>query len=111
MGVNEEGKNQSLRVASTASPVKSPPPESSESIRLRTLVISSFWAVVFFLGLPVWLQTTSIHRAHLPLQHMLDWAHGRVWSTLSAQKLRTDFVLGLQTYLSLADRNRCTVAA
>lgn len=57
---------------------KKPPPESAGSIRIRTLVIASFWAVSILLGLPVWFWTTSIHRARLPLQEMLDWADGKV---------------------------------
>lgn len=66
-------------VATIAKSVKKPPPESKESIRTRTLVILSFWAVVVFLGFPIWLWTTSIHRARLPLQEMLEWADGKVW--------------------------------
>ena len=61
-----------------ASIKQKPPPESSEAIRIRRLVILSFWAVVICLGLPVWLWTTSIHRATLPLQEMLNWADGKV---------------------------------
>ena len=57
---------------------KEPPPEKAESIRMRNFVIFSFWAVVLFLGLPVWWRTTSIYRAHLPLSQMNDWADGRV---------------------------------
>ena len=57
---------------------KQPPPESLDSLRVRSLVISSFWAIVIFLGLPVWWWTTSIYRARLPLQEMLDWADGKV---------------------------------
>lgn len=58
--------------------MRQPPPEKPESTRTRTLVVLSFWAVVLCLGLPVWLWTTSIHRAHLPLREMLDWADGKV---------------------------------
>jgi hypothetical protein len=58
---------------------KRPPPETPQNARTRTLVVASFWAVVLFLGLPVWWWTTSIHRAHLPLQEMLEWADGKVW--------------------------------
>lgn len=57
---------------------KQPPPESAQSVRLRTFVISSFWAVVVLLGLPTWWWTTSIHRARLPLEEMLEWADGKV---------------------------------
>jgi phosphatidylinositol glycan class S len=57
---------------------KLPPPESTESIWLRRTVILSFWAVVIFLGLPIWLKTTAVYRAELPLQHMTDWAEGKV---------------------------------
>lgn len=73
-------EDKNYRLASTAKAAKKPPPESSESVRLRALVILSFWAIVIFLGLPVWLWTTSIHRARLPLQEMLDWADGKVRS-------------------------------
>ncbi|KAL8938094.1 MAG: hypothetical protein Q9211_003372 [Gyalolechia sp. 1 TL-2023] len=61
-----------------AASTRQPPPESRESIRVRQLVILSFWAIVVFLGLPTWLWTTSIHRARLPLQQMMSWAEGRL---------------------------------
>ncbi|CAG8978835.1 hypothetical protein HYALB_00008490 [Hymenoscyphus albidus] len=57
---------------------KEPPPEKPEHIRLRILVISSWWAIIMFLGLPVWWYTTTIYRASLPLDEMRDWADGRV---------------------------------
>ena len=57
---------------------RAPPPESSKSIANRRAVILSFWAVVLFLGLPVWWKTTAIYRADLPLQVMTDWADGKV---------------------------------
>jgi Phosphatidylinositol-glycan biosynthesis class S protein len=53
---------------------KQPPPEKPEAVWLRTKVILSFWAVIVFLGLPVWWQTTSIYRARLPIQDMLAWS-------------------------------------
>lgn len=60
---------------------KLPPPESSTSIHIRSLVIASFWFVVVCLGLPTWWWTTSIYRARLPLQEMLEWADGKVNSS------------------------------
>jgi phosphatidylinositol glycan class S len=69
---------------STAKPLdavrthKQPPPESTESIWLRRLAIMSFWAIVVFLGLPMWLKTTAVYRAQLPLQEMTAWAEGKV---------------------------------
>ncbi len=57
---------------------KEPPPERPESIRVRTFVILSFWALVVFLGLPIWWKTTTIYRANLPLQQMMEWADGKV---------------------------------
>jgi phosphatidylinositol glycan class S len=57
---------------------KQPPPETRESLWLRRLSILSFWLVVVFLGLPIWLKTTAIYRAELPLQDMTDWAEGKV---------------------------------
>lgn len=58
--------------------VKKPPPEPVNDIRVRSFVIFAFWAIVIFLGLPVWWWTTSIHRSRLPLQEMLEWADGKV---------------------------------
>lgn len=55
-----------------------PPKEKTESINTRQLVIFSFWAIVLFLGLPIWWWTTAIYRANLPLSEMMDWADGRV---------------------------------
>jgi len=57
---------------------KQPPPESPESVRIRTAVVLSFWAVVVFLGLPIWWKTTAIYRAKLPLREMTEWADGKV---------------------------------
>ena len=59
---------------------KQPPPESKENIRIRRLAILSFWTVAVILGLPIWWWTTSIHRARLPLQEMMEWADGKVLS-------------------------------
>lgn len=60
---------------------KQPPPETTESLWLRRYAALSFWAVVIFLGLPVWLKTTAIYRAQLPLRDMTDWAEGKVTLT------------------------------
>ena len=57
---------------------KDPPPERPENIRTRRFVILSFWAIVVFLGLPVWWRTTAIYRANLPLEQMTNWADGKV---------------------------------
>ncbi|PQE32652.1 phosphatidylinositol-glycan biosynthesis class S protein [Rutstroemia sp. NJR-2017a WRK4] len=56
---------------------KEPPPETPASIRLRSLVILSFWSIVVLFGLPLWWKTTTIYRAPLPLDQMIDWAEGR----------------------------------
>ncbi|KAK7202779.1 phosphatidylinositol-glycan biosynthesis class S protein [Myxozyma melibiosi] len=42
-------------------------PEPAEAVSLRRNVVFSFWAVFLFLGLPLWYQTTAIHRTPLPL--------------------------------------------
>ncbi|KAH9908891.1 phosphatidylinositol-glycan biosynthesis class S protein [Xylariomycetidae sp. FL2044] len=57
---------------------KQPPPEKPTDIRRRSFVIASFWLLVLSLGLPIWWNTTTIHRANLPLSQMLDWANGKV---------------------------------
>ncbi|KAK3346158.1 phosphatidylinositol-glycan biosynthesis class S protein [Lasiosphaeria hispida] len=56
---------------------KQPPPEKASDVRRRTYVILSFWLIVLLLGLPIWWRTTTIHRANLPLDEMLDWADGK----------------------------------
>lgn len=61
---------------------KQPPPENPADIHRRSLVILSFWAIVIFLGLPIWWKTTSIYRANLPLSEMMSWADGKVYSTI-----------------------------
>ena len=93
------------KLVSPAKIKKKPPPESAEGIRVRSLVLFSFWAIVIFLGLPIWLWTTSIHRARLPLQEMLDWADGKVRISQFhfPYKLLTILILGLQTNLSFTD--------
>jgi hypothetical protein len=67
-----------LDAVSAAATQKKPPPESPDAIRLRVFVIASFWAIVIFLGLPIWWGTTMVYRASLPLQQMNDWADGKV---------------------------------
>lgn len=67
----------------TTAQVVGPPPESKENVWLRRSAIASFWAVVFLLGLPMWLKTTAVYRAALPLQRMSEWANGQVCYLLS----------------------------
>ena len=80
MGTEEgaEGSDAHKAMAITNPRTAFPPPERSENIRVRSLVIASFWAIVVLFGVPVWLWTTSIHRARLPLEDMLAWADGKV---------------------------------
>ncbi|GAB1198821.1 hypothetical protein APSETT444_008151 [Aspergillus pseudonomiae] len=54
-----------------------PPPEKPEAIQTRFKVIAAFWAVIIFLGFPIWWKTTSIYRARLPIQNMVEWADGK----------------------------------
>lgn len=61
---------------SDASPSTSPS-EAPASIRTRLFILFAFWGVVAFLGLPHWLQSTSIHRSNLPLESMNNWAEGK----------------------------------
>lgn len=61
---------------------RQPPPETRRSVWMRRAVVASFWAVVAFLGLPVWWKTTAIYRADLPLQDMTAWANAKVNNTL-----------------------------
>lgn len=73
--------------APTTSGRKQPPPEKPSDIRRRSLIISTFWLIVLCLGLPIWWRTTTIPRASLPLDDMMDWADGKV------RRLLRDFFL------------------
>lgn len=89
MATNHEGEASSdtSHNMSTDSVPRAPPPEKPAAIHTRLKVIAAFWAVVIFLGFPIWWQTTSIYRAHLPLHEMVDWANGKVDDTPDGQGL------------------------
>lgn len=55
-----------------------PPPEPPTHVRRRSLVVLSFWLIVVCLGIPIWWKTTTIYRANLPLDTMIQWADGKV---------------------------------
>jgi phosphatidylinositol glycan class S len=74
------------KAANVTSSRKEPPPEKPESIRLRYLVLLSFWAIIILLGLPIWWATTSIYRAPLPMEQMMDWADGKVCGAFRRSK-------------------------
>ncbi|KAI0595588.1 phosphatidylinositol-glycan biosynthesis class S protein [Biscogniauxia sp. FL1348] len=69
-----------ITTTATTSKRKQPPPENPSHIRRRSFIIASFWAIVLFLGLPIWWKTTTIYRADLPLNQMMDWADGKACS-------------------------------
>ncbi|KAI5801454.1 GPI transamidase component PIG-S [Peziza echinospora] len=47
-----------------------------QETRTRNWVVLSLWAVVIFLGIPLWILTTSVYRAQLPVQEMDAWSEG-----------------------------------
>lgn len=69
---------QAAASSDTKSTAQRIPPETPEAVSTRFRVIATFWAVIIFLGFPIWWKTTSIYRAHLPIQEMVDWADGKV---------------------------------
>ncbi|CAI7600070.1 unnamed protein product [Penicillium palitans] len=56
---------------------RAPPPETPAALQTRFRVIAAFWAVIIFFGFPIWWKTTSIYRASLPIEEMVDWADGK----------------------------------
>ncbi|CAK7229410.1 GPI transamidase component [Sporothrix curviconia] len=64
---------------------KQPPPEKPSEIRRRVAVMLSFWLIVGLLGLPIWWYTTTIYRANLPLDDMMEWADGKAASLQEAE--------------------------
>lgn len=71
----------STRIMASSVAAKMPPSERPEALWTRTKVISSFWVVILLFGIPMWWRTTSIYRAELPFQEMLQWADGQVCSS------------------------------
>ncbi|PYH33296.1 uncharacterized protein BO87DRAFT_397838 [Aspergillus neoniger CBS 115656] len=67
-----------------------PPPEKPEAIRTRFKVIAAFWAVIIFLGFPIWWKTTSIYRASLPVSDMIDWADGKTCRPVFPLEIRVE---------------------
>ncbi|GKZ17608.1 GPI transamidase component [Aspergillus brasiliensis] len=75
--------------ATTPTP-RLPPPEKPEAIRTRFKVIAAFWAVIIFLGFPIWWKTTSIYRASLPVPDMIDWADGKACRPVFPLEIRVE---------------------
>jgi phosphatidylinositol glycan class S len=86
----KDGPEQTPKNAVEAPKVqKQPPPETAESILTRRYILLSFWALALFLGLPIWWKTTTVYRAPLPHDQMLEWADGKVrYSTEDAHTMR-----------------------
>jgi len=53
-----------------------PPEESRTDIQNRLNIKIAFWLVAILLGLPLWIWTTTVHRAALPLDVMQKWGTG-----------------------------------
>ncbi|KAL4750429.1 hypothetical protein BDW72DRAFT_203950 [Aspergillus terricola var. indicus] len=78
MSIKQEDSGSSQpEMTSKLSASTLPPPEKPSAIQTRSKVVAAFWAVILFLGFPIWWKTTSIYRAELPIQEMLDWAGGK----------------------------------
>jgi phosphatidylinositol glycan class S len=65
-------------VKDTSAAPSAPPPEKPSDIYRRTRIVISFWLIVLCLGVPIWWKTTTIYRANLPLDGMMQWAEGKV---------------------------------
>ncbi|PWY91245.1 hypothetical protein BO70DRAFT_368381 [Aspergillus heteromorphus CBS 117.55] len=74
---DDQTSAQTVSDTMTAPTPRLPPPEKPEAVRTRLKVIAAFWAVIIFLGFPIWWKTTSIYRASLPISDMIDWADGK----------------------------------
>ncbi|KAJ5719747.1 Phosphatidylinositol-glycan biosynthesis class S protein [Penicillium malachiteum] len=76
--INGDQASPKASAATKSSTARVPPPETSEAVQTRFRVIAAFWAVIVLLGFPIWWKTTSIYRAHLPIQEMVDWDEGKI---------------------------------
>jgi phosphatidylinositol glycan class S len=75
---DQESPKASASQVDQPSVQRAPPPETPAALQTRFRVIAAFWAVIIFLGFPIWWKTTSIYRASLPIEEMVDWADGKV---------------------------------
>ncbi|KAI1109122.1 phosphatidylinositol-glycan biosynthesis class S protein [Nemania sp. NC0429] len=73
----ESDKPSSSSSSTPKTKLRPPPPEPQSHILRRSLIIASFWCLVLFLGAPIWWRTTTIYRANLPLNQMMNWADGK----------------------------------
>ncbi|KAJ5406649.1 hypothetical protein N7465_007933 [Penicillium sp. CMV-2018d] len=74
---DQESPQASASQVDQPSVKRAPPPETPAALQTRFRVIAAFWAVIIFLGFPIWWKTTSIYRASLPIEEMVDWADGK----------------------------------
>lgn len=81
-----------------------PPPEKPADVRRRSYIVLSMWLLVVFLGLPIWWYTTTIYRANLPVDEMLEWADGKVSEPHLDGELGKLTMLGLSPCVSPPDR-------
>jgi phosphatidylinositol glycan class S len=86
--VEEAASTPSASAPAAAPSHIEPPPEKPFEIKRRSYVVLSFWLIIILLGIPIWWKTTSIYRADLPLDAMLQWADGKV--RLSILSIRLD---------------------
>ncbi|KAL2863548.1 phosphatidylinositol-glycan biosynthesis class S protein-domain-containing protein [Aspergillus lucknowensis] len=85
----DQGVSQTLMTPKTSAS-SLPPPEKPSAIQTRFRVVAAFWAVILFLGFPIWWKTTSIYRAELPLEEMLNWAGGKSCRPVFPVEIRFD---------------------
>ncbi|KAJ6137964.1 hypothetical protein N7471_004450 [Penicillium samsonianum] len=74
---DQESPQASASQVDQPSVKRAPPPETPAALQTRFRVIAAFWAVIIFLGFPIWWKTTSIYRASLPIEEMVDWADSK----------------------------------
>ncbi|KAJ5385017.1 Phosphatidylinositol-glycan biosynthesis class S protein [Penicillium concentricum] len=74
---DQESPQASASQVDQPSVQRAPPPETPAALQTRFRVIAAFWAVIILLGFPIWWKTTSIYRASLPIEEMVDWADGK----------------------------------
>ncbi|PFH62685.1 hypothetical protein XA68_12556 [Ophiocordyceps unilateralis] len=77
MASEEEEEMTAMMASNHQHLPKQPPPEKPSDSRKRFHIVLSFWFIVVVLGLPIWWRTTTIYRAKLPLDRMLQWAEGK----------------------------------
>jgi hypothetical protein len=66
------------------------------AVRQQAWVVGTAMALLFLAGVPIWLKTTTVYRAELPLDEMLNAGKQQVWMATISLNLQFGYLLVLR---------------